>query len=69
MSKFRVKLQETVTYTVVVEAPDGDEAQETAAEVWAQSEDPFNDFQGFGNGVTPLWWEPIDANEEGSDDR
>jgi hypothetical protein len=60
MAKFRVQLKETVTYIVEVEAEDGHEAQEIAAETWAQSEDPTGDFQGNGQGVEPMWWEALD---------
>lgn len=51
MARFVVTLKETVFYTVDVEAEDEDEAREIAAELWAQSEDPTNDFLGNGQGV------------------
>lgn len=51
MPKFTVKLKETVFYTVEVEAEDEDEAGEAAADIWAQSEDPNEDFNGMGHGV------------------
>ncbi len=60
MTKYQVKLKETVTYLVEVDAKDGYAAQELAAEVWAQSEDPFGDFSGSGEGVEPVWFDPLE---------
>lgn len=51
MPKYEVELTETVQYTVVVEAENGDQAGEEAAIIWAESEDPTADFQGTGEGV------------------
>lgn len=55
--KYHVKLQETVSYDVEVEAEDGEKAEELAAEIWAKSANPTADFKGFGHGVTALYHE------------
>lgn len=52
MAKFYVTLEETVKYTVEVEADDEDDAREFAVEAWVQSGDPTTDFDGQGEGVT-----------------
>jgi hypothetical protein len=57
MKKFRVKLLETVAYTVEVEAEDGDAAEIAAQQIWNNSKDPDEDFESFGNGVSPLYHE------------
>ncbi len=49
--KFRVKLIETVSYTVDVEAEDEHEAMQKAEAVWCASENPTEDFNGEGRGV------------------
>lgn len=51
MPKFLVTLEETVRYTVEVEAETENEANADAVETWNNSEDPFGDFDGSGNGV------------------
>ncbi|WP_370677615.1 DpnD/PcfM family protein [Pleomorphomonas sp. PLEO] len=51
MAKFTITLTETVTYTVEVEAVSRDEAGADACEMWAQSENPTEDFNGIGNGL------------------
>lgn len=61
MPKFRVHLVETVTYTVVVEAEDADEAVTEATALWEDSEDPTKDFDGIGMGVEH---EAVDIIEE-----
>lgn len=67
-SRFRVKLRETVTYVVEVNAEDGDEAQDIAVERWANSKDPTKDFTGEGQGVEPLYWEPVEADDADSEE-
>lgn len=51
MTKFKVKLCEMVVYWVTVDAEDADEAGEKAVEIWGESEDPTQDFNGQGLGV------------------
>jgi hypothetical protein len=49
--KYRVTLQETILYTVYVEADDESCAVDAACETWADSETPTKDFEGRGEGV------------------
>lgn len=49
---YRVRLRETVYYTLDVEAGDENEAGDLAREQWAQSQNPNGDFDGQGDGVT-----------------
>lgn len=49
--RYRVTLQETVMYEVVVEAASEEAAETLAKETWAQSETPDHDFNGQGRGV------------------
>lgn len=51
MPRYAVTLEETVLYTITVDAEDEEAAKEIAAEEWAQSPDPTHDFCGSGNGV------------------
>lgn len=67
MPKYCVTLEETVTYTVDVEAANREEARESAMEAWAQSPQPDNDFCGDGHGVTVTDVE-ITEGEEPDDD-
>lgn len=49
---FIVVLEETVHYTLRVDGQTSEDAAiEQAKAIWAQSEDPFGDFQGEGLGV------------------
>lgn len=64
MPKFKIRLLETVAYTVTVEAEDSEIAKEMACEIWANSENPTEDFDGSGNGVEVLYWEPGDEENE-----
>lgn len=54
MPKYSVTLEETVLYEVEIEADDEETAKEIAADLWCQSEDPFNDFCGHGSGVKAI---------------
>ena len=49
--KFHVRLEETVRYSVYVDATDADEAEQLACGLWAASDDPTRDFAGEGYGV------------------
>lgn len=51
MPKFMVNLKETVFYTVDVEADNEEAAGKAAANIWANSPDPSNDFSGNSQGV------------------
>ena len=51
MAKFLVALEETVLYTVEVEADSQVEAESAAPDIWAHSADPMNDYCGEGQGV------------------
>jgi hypothetical protein len=48
---YTVELEESVIYSVDVEAQDEDEAGELAKAVWAASGDPTEAFAGTGMGV------------------
>lgn len=66
MHEFRVGLTETVTYTVTVTAPTADLAAEDAREIWACSDDPFDEFEGNSSGVEVQFSEavvPVDVDE------
>lgn len=54
MPKYNVTLEETILYTVVVEAGDKKSACEAACDLWAQSDDPTKEFDGSGNGVEAI---------------
>jgi hypothetical protein len=54
MAEFTVTLVETVRYYVVVEAENAEQAGDDAREMWANSEDPTDDFNGQGDGVQVL---------------
>lgn len=43
---YEVTLTETVTYTVRVTSANREDAGQAARNTWAQSEDPFNEFDG-----------------------
>lgn len=64
MPQFEVQLRETVFYTMQVEAPSSAEARELAEADWAQSEDPFGDFNGNGHGVTAYSVDPVAGEDE-----
>jgi hypothetical protein len=51
MPKFYVTMEETVHYTVEVEAANATEAETLGAELWAASEDPTHDFCSSGLGA------------------
>lgn len=59
MPKYRVVLCETVKYWVEVEAGDAADAEDLACEVWAASENPTADFNGYGQGVEVTWSDEI----------
>ncbi len=61
MPKFKVTLEETVLYSMEVEAEDEDTASSMAEKLWAQSEDPTKDFHGAGNGVEAIDVEPAES--------
>lgn len=56
---FKVRLTETVNYTMLVEADTEEEASEEARELWAQSEDPTTSWSGQGQGVEVQYAEII----------
>ncbi|KQS84304.1 DpnD/PcfM family protein [Rhizobium sp. Leaf383] len=58
MAKFLVTLEETVRYTVEVEADNQLAAEELAPDIWAASEDPTQDFLGEGQGVEVCFSRP-----------
>lgn len=47
-----VELQETVNYSMRVQADDEDQAGDIARDTWAESEKPFEEFNGSSEGVT-----------------
>jgi len=59
MAKYLVTLEETVRYTVEVEAGSLGEAEEKACELWSASTDPTRDFDGIGCGVEAAEWKKI----------
>ena len=63
MPKFYVTLEEIVRYEVEVDAPDADTAQNDAVEMWVQSQDPYNDFCGSGQGVEVVHYEMHDGDD------
>lgn len=56
---YRIRLRETVYYTLDVEAGDENEAGDIARETWALSEDPSGDFEGQSEGVTVNFVEAV----------
>ncbi|WP_036281387.1 DpnD/PcfM family protein [Methylocystis sp. ATCC 49242] len=58
MNTYKVRLVETVRYSMTVKANTLEEAEELAKDKWADSTDPTKDFNGFGEGVE-VWdsWE------------
>ncbi len=54
MPKYRVTLEETILYTLEVEAKNQESAREIASDLWAESEDPTKEFHGSGNGVEAI---------------
>lgn len=58
---YRVRLRETVYYTLDVEAGDECEAADLARNIWALSEDPDGNFDGQSEGVTINFIEPSEG--------
>ena len=56
---WKVRMQMTECYTVYVTAPDWEDAEDRAREVWGASEDVWTDFDGQTDGV-----QIIDCEEE-----
>lgn len=54
MPNFKVKLIETVTYTLIVTAADAETAAADAVDQWNHNENPSAAYETFGNGVEVL---------------
>jgi len=52
MSKYEVELEESIAYTLTVEADSFDDASTKAEAEWAASKTPIDDFDGQPQGVT-----------------
>ena len=63
MKIFAITLEETVTYDLIIEAENSDEAGVIASEIWANSMDPTHDFGGCGHGVEVSNSEELDASK------
>ena len=59
MPKYAGTLHETVEYQLIVEAPNQGEAEDLACQVWCNTSNPVDKFDGHGHGIDAVNVEEI----------